>query len=148
MKVILKQDVPDVGKKMQIIEVKDGYAQNYLFRKKLAVPATDENMKALEAELAEIAAREAEIKAEAEKVKEVINLKTYALKVKCGSSGKLYGAITNQEIADCIGEKAGVSVDKRKISFDTIKSTGNYEIKIKLHPQVEAKVFLSVEAAE
>lgn len=148
MKVILKQDVEDVGKKMQIIEVKDGYAQNYLFKKKLAVPATDENMKALEAELAEIAAREAEIKAEAENIRDTINLKSFSLKVKCGSSGKLYGAITNQEVADCISQNAGVSIDKRKISFDTIKSTGNYEIRIKLHPQVEAKVFLVVEAAD
>ena len=64
------------------------------------------------------------------------------------SYGKLYGAITNQEVADCISQNAGVALDKRKISFDTIKSTGNYEIRIKLHPQVEAKVFLVVEAAD
>lgn len=146
MKVILKQDVEDVGKKMQVLEVKDGYAQNFLIKKKLAVPATDENMKKLEEELAEIAAEEARIKAEAEDVKAKINLKTFVLKTKCGTSGKLYGAITNQEVADCISKAAGVTIDKRKVTFDAIKNVGSYEVKLKLHPQVEAKVTLTVEA--
>jgi len=148
MKVILRQDVEDVGKKMQVLEVKDGYAQNFLFRKKLAVPATDENMKLLEQELADIAAREAEIKAEAEAVKAKIDLKSYVMKTKCGQNGKLYGAVTNQEIAECINREAGVNVDKRKVVCDTVKATGSYQVRIKLHPQVEAKVTLIVEAAD
>lgn len=146
MKVILKEDVIDIGKKMQVVEVKDGYAKNFLFKKKLAVVANDENMEILKQELAEIAAHEAMIKAEAESIKEKINSKTYTLKVKCGGGGKLYGAITNQEIADIINKEAGVNVDKRKVVCDNIKSVGTYDVKIKLHPQVEAKVSLNVEA--
>lgn len=148
MKVILKEDVPEVGKKMQVIDVKSGYATNFLFKKNLAVPATDKNMEALKQELAEIAQREAELKQAAEDIKNIINGKTYAMKIKCGKGEKLYGALTNQEVADFINKTSNVEIDKRRVVCENIKTLGEHEIKIKLHPQVEALVTLRVEALE
>ncbi len=148
MKVILKADVPEVGKKMQVIDVKSGYATNFLFKKNLAVPATDENMKALEQELAEIAQKEAELKQTAEDIKKIINGKAYTMKLKCGKGEKLYGALTNQEVADFISKTSNVEIDKRKVVCENIKTLGEHEVKIKLHPQVEALVTLKVEALE
>jgi large subunit ribosomal protein L9 len=146
MKVILKADVPEVGKKMQVIDVKSGYATNFLFKKNLAVPATDENMEALKQELADIAKREAELKQAAEDIKKIINGKTYTMKLKCGKGEKLYGALTNQEVADFINKTSNVEIDKRKVVCENIKTLGEHEIKVKLHPQVEALVTLKVEA--
>ncbi len=146
MKVILKSDVPEVGKKMQVIEVKSGYATNFLFKKNLAVPATDENMDALKQELADIAQHEAELKQAAEDIKGIINGKTYTLKIKCGKGQKLYGAITNQEIAELINKTSNVEIDKRKVVCGNIKTLGEHEVKVKLHPQVEAALTVLVEA--
>ncbi len=145
MKVILIKDVPDVGKIRQVVDVKEGYARNFLIKKKLALPANEENMKVLEAQLSQIAAEEARIKAEAEKIKQQINNKEIILKVKSGPEGRLYGAVTSQEIADALKKNENVEIDKRKIVSDTIKNTGKHEIKIKLHPQVDAVITLMVE---
>ena len=144
MKVILTQDVEDVGKKMQVVTVKDGYGQNFLIKKKLAVLATDENMKKLQQELARIAAEEAEMHKNAQDICEKIDGNRFDLPVRGGSSGKLYGSVTNQEVADCIKKASGIEVDKKKITFETIKTEGEYEARIKLHPQVEAKIILNV----
>lgn len=145
MKVILLKDVPDVGKIRQVVDVKEGYARNFLIKKKLALPANDENMKILEEQLAQIAANEAQIKADAQQIKDQIEGKEVLLKVKSGPEGRLYGAVTSQEIADALKRNEHVDIDKRKIVSDTIKNTGSYDIKIKLHPQVEALIKLIVE---
>ncbi|NLW69604.1 MAG: 50S ribosomal protein L9 [Eubacteriaceae bacterium] len=145
MKVILTQNVEDLGKRMQIVDVKQGYATNFLFKKNLALPATRENMKKLEKELAEIAANEAELKALAESNKELIEGYAMTMKVKSGPEGRLYGAVTTQEIADALLNEKGVNVDKRKIICENIKNIGNYTVKIKLHQQVEATIYLTIE---
>ncbi|MBR4396166.1 MAG: 50S ribosomal protein L9 [Eubacteriaceae bacterium] len=145
MKVILTENVEDLGKKMQIVDVKQGFANNFLFKKNLALPATKENIKKLEKELAEIAANEAELKALAEKNKELLDGYTMTMKVKSGPEGRLYGAVTTQEIADMLYTQKNINIDKRKIICDTIKDLGTYDIRIKLHQQVEAVIKLEVE---
>ena len=145
MKVILTENVEDLGKKMQIVDVKQGFANNFLFKKNLALPATKENIKKLEKELAEIAANEAELKALAEKNKELLDGYTMTMKVKSGPEGRLYGAVTTQEIADMLYTQKNINIDKRKIICDTIKDLGIYDIRIKLHQQVEAVIKLEVE---
>ncbi|MBR5995056.1 MAG: 50S ribosomal protein L9 [Eubacteriaceae bacterium] len=145
MKVILTENVEDLGKKMQIVDVKQGFANNFLFKKNLALPATKENIKKLEKELAEIAANEAELKALAEKNKELLDGYTMTMKVKSGPEGRLYGAVTTQEIADMLYAQKNINIDKRKIICDTIKDLGTYDIRIKLHQQVEAMIKLEVE---
>lgn len=145
MKVILLKDVDGIGKIRQVVDVKSGYATNFLFPNNLAAKATPENMKKLEKELAEIAAEEARIKAEAVKIKDQLNGKTVKLEAKGGPEGKLYGAVTSQDIADAIEKETGIKTDKRKIVFSTIKQTGSYPVKVKLHPEVEASITVDIQ---
>lgn len=141
MKVILLQDVKNVGKKGQIINAKDGYANNFLFPKNLAIEATDANLKNLEHTKKKKEEKENEIFQEAKILEQELLEKTIVIKSKTGESGKLFGSITTKEISDLLEEEHGISIDKKKFELDeTIKSVGQYFVKIKLHPSVNAKL--------
>ena len=133
MKVILQQDVKGQGKKGQLIEASDGYARNFLLPRKLAVPATAENLNTMKqqekAKKAQEAAEKAEAQAVAEKLKEAV----VKLTAKAGSGGRLFGAVTSKEISDALKEQYGLDVAKTKIVQDEpIKSFGTYQLKCKL----------------
>lgn len=141
MKVILLEDVKNVGKKGEIINAKDGYARNFLFPKNLAIEATTVNLKNLENARKHKEAREKEIYEEAEKLKEELEKITVVIKTKTGENGKLFGAVTTKEIAEYIEKEHSLGIDKKKFDLDEpIKSVGEYFVKIKLHPMVNAKV--------
>ena len=144
MKVILLQDVKSIGKQSQVLEVKTGYANNYLIPKKLAVVANDKNMQELERQLAEKRALEAKIKQEALDLKAKLNSKVVKLFANGGTEGRLYGAITSIDVAGAIKNEYAEEIDKRKIAMDNIKSVGSYNIKIKLHPEVDCEMVVSV----
>ena len=146
MKVILQQDVRGQGKKGQLVEVSDGYARNFLLPKKLAVPATAENVNTMKqqekARQAQMAAEKAEAQALAEKLKGI----QVKLAAKAGEGGRLFGAVTGKDIAEAVNKTAGVSIDKRKVVLDAdIKNYGQYEVEIKVYPSVTAKVTVVVE---
>lgn len=140
MKVILLQDVKKIGKKGDVIEASDGYARNFLFPKKLAQEATSTNLHILnnkkendrKQKLAEIEA--------AQKLAGELKGKEIAIKAKTGDSGKLFGAITSKDVAELINTQYKINVDKKKIVMDTIKLAGEYEIEIKLYPEVSTKM--------
>jgi large subunit ribosomal protein L9 len=141
MKVILLEDVKNVGKKGALINAKDGYANNFLFPKKLAIEATPANLKKLENAKRKQEEKEAEIFEEAKKLEEELMKVAIVIKTKAGENGKLFGSITTKEIAEHLEEKSGISIDKRKFELDdTIKSVGEYSVRIKLHPKVVAKI--------
>lgn len=141
MKVILLQDVKNVGKKGAIINAKDGYANNFLFPKNLAIEATPVNLKNLENAQKQKEAKEKELFEEAKKTEEELMKIAVVIKTKTGENGKLFGAITTKEIAENIEKEHGFAIDKKKYDLDQpIKSVGEYFVKIKLHPQVNAKV--------
>ncbi|MBP1927010.1 large subunit ribosomal protein L9 [Sedimentibacter acidaminivorans] len=141
MKVILLEDVKNVGKKGALINAKDGYANNFLFPKKLAIEATPANLKKLENAKRKQEEKEAEIFEEAKKLEEELMKVAIVIKTKAGENGKLFGSITTKEIAEQLEEKSGISIDKRKFELDdTIKSVGEYSVRIKLHPKVVAKI--------
>lgn len=144
MKVILLDDVKNVGKKGEIINAKDGYANNFLFPKKLAIEATTVNLKNLENAQKQKEAKEKEIFDEAKKLEEELMKITVVIKTKSGEHGKLFGAVTTKEIAEYIEKEHGFTIDKKKYDMDPIKSVGEYFAKIKLHPQVNAKVKIIV----
>ncbi len=148
MKVILLKDVPNVGKQQQVLDVKTGYANNFLLKKGLALVANDENMQKLNEQLAAQKELEEQIKQQAMDEKEIIQNKQVTLTTKSGPDGKLYGAVTTKDIAEAIKEKLDIEVDKRKIISDSIKITGTYTIKIKLHPDVEAQIDVIIESEE
>lgn len=141
MKVILLEDVKNVGKKGEIINAKDGYARNFLFPKNLAIEATTVNLKNLENAQKHKEAREKEIYEEAKKLEEELEKITVVIKTKTGENGKLFGAVTTKEIAEYIEKEHSLGIDKKKFDLDEpIKSVGEYFVKIKLHPMVNAKV--------
>ena len=137
MKVILQQDVKGQGKKGQLIEASDGYARNFLIPRKLAVPATAENLNTMKqqekAKQAQAAAEKAEAQAVAEKLQAVV----VKLTAKAGAGGRLFGAVTSKEISDALKEQYGLDVAKTKIVQDEpIKSFGTYQLKCKLGYEV------------
>ncbi|NLT94008.1 MAG: 50S ribosomal protein L9 [Clostridia bacterium] len=147
MKVILQEDIKGLGKKGEVVEVKEGYARNYLLPKKLAVEATQGNLKELDRQKQIKMAKAEKERQEAEKLAEKINEVTLTLKAKCGENGKLFGAVTSKDIAENLLKAYNINIDKRKIDLsENIKSTGDYAIKVKLHPQVVADLKVIVAA--
>ncbi len=147
MKVILQQDVKGQGKKGQMIEASDGYARNYLLPRKLAVEATADNVNKMKLQDKARAAREAAEKAEAQAVAARLKEITVKVAAKAGSGGRLFGAVTSKEIADCLKAQQGIDIAKTKIVQDEpIKSYGTYELKVKLGYEISG--VLKVQVAE
>lgn len=147
MKVILLQDIKNVGRREQIIEANDGYARNYLFPKKLAIEATKDNMLKLQAKKkADENRKNAEIEANKEVAKSIekIELK---IKAKAGENGKIFGGITSKEISEELKKQYKFDIDKKKIVVkDTIKNLGRFTIEIKFGDGIVAKLTIAVEA--
>ena len=145
MKLILLEDVKSVGKKGDIVNKNDGYALNYLIPKKLAVEATKANMNDLELKKKAEEKRKKEELEEAKKIAEKLNDKVVKVSVKAGENGKVFGSVTNKEIADALAKQTGMDIDKKKISFDApIKMVGRRIVKIKLHPQVTVELAVEI----
>lgn len=145
MKVILCADIKNVGKKDQIINASDGYARNFLFPKKLAVPADKENMSKLQAKQeSKQYKRDLELE-EAKKVAEKINEITLKITTKSGENGKIFGSITSKEIVQNLEEQFKIVVDKKKINLkEPIKSLGTTNVELKLFEGVNAKLKVMV----
>ena len=141
MKVILQQDVKGQGKRGQLVNVSDGYARNFLLPKKLAVPANADNMNKMimqdKAKKAQMEAEKAEAQATAEKLKELM----VKIPAKAGAGGRLFGAVTSQEIADALREQHGIELEKNKIvQAEPIKQFGSFEVKAKLGYEVSGTI--------
>ena len=148
MKVILLKDIKGTGKKDQIIEASDGFARNYLFPRKLAVEASASNLNAIEnAKSAQSHRKEVE-RQEAQELARKMGDMVVEIAVRAGENGRLYGKVTNQEVADALKAKYGMDVDKRKISVGAIKEVGAAEAVIKLYPEITAKVKLNIVAKD
>ncbi|GIO44466.1 MULTISPECIES: 50S ribosomal protein L9 [Paenibacillus] len=144
MKVIFLKDVKGQGKKGEIKEVSEGYAQNFLIPRGLVRPATDGNVKTLENQTAAEAKRKEREKEEAAELGKKLEEMTVTLKAKAGEGGRLFGAITSKQVAEAL-EKAGVKIDKRKIEMhDPIRSLGVTQVPVKLHPEVKSTVKVQV----
>ncbi|GIP51011.1 MULTISPECIES: 50S ribosomal protein L9 [Paenibacillus] len=138
MKVIFLKDVKGQGKKGEIKEVSEGYAQNFLMPRGLVRPATDGNVKTLENQTAAEVKRKEKEKEEAQALGKKLEEMTVTLKAKAGEGGRLFGAITSKQVAEAL-EKAGVKIDKRKIEMhDPIRTLGVTQVPVKLHPEVKA----------
>ncbi len=148
MKVILVSDVKALGKKGQIVEVAEGYARNFLLPRKLASEASQGAVAILaEQERAKKKRADANL-AETKKLAELLESKPVSVRAKCGGNGKLFGTVTNAQIADAIGEAFSVDVDRHKIELKAqIKALGSYPVEIKLGNHVVAKTTVTVIAA-
>lgn len=145
MKIILTEDVKKIGKKGEVVNVKQGYFRNYILPNNLGVEANKENLAKLYEHIKQLKKEEDEnIKAAMEN-KEKIEKTEVIIKVKAGENGKLFGSITNMDIKKALDEK-NIEVDKKKIDKADIDSLGDYEVTIKLYQQVSAKLKVKVEA--
>lgn len=140
MEVILLEDVEKLGKKGDRVQVKDGYARNYLIPKKIAFPATPSGIKRFEEEQKHRAIRELKIQREAEELAKALRKVSCTAEVVVGEDDRVFGAVTAADIADLLAAQ-GFEIDKRKIVLDEpLKALGVYTIPIHLHKDVEAKI--------
>ena len=145
MKVILKQDIKNVGKKNEIINAADGYARNFLFPKKKAVEANAENLAKLKSKNDSIAYKKEMDLQEAKEIAKKINDITLTLKVKSGENGKIFGGVTAKEIAEELKKSHGIEIDKKKVVLnETIKNIGRFSVEIKLNEGVSAKLTIQI----
>ena len=146
MKVILLQDVKGKGKKGQMIEVSDGYARNFMLPRKVAIEATADAVNTMRMNDKATQERIAREKAEAMDTSKKLRELTVVVKAKGGGAGRLFGSITNQEIAEALKASAGVALDKRKIVIsDPIKTVGTYTVTCKLGYEITAPLTVKIE---
>ena len=147
MKIILKKDIANLGEAGDVVEVKTGYALNYLVPQGFASVGTPSALKQHAETLRQRAHKEAKLVAEAQALAAKIEALTVALTAKVGESGKLYGAVTSSQVAESLAAQ-GVEVDKRNVTLPEIKELGEYEGKVKCYKGVFATVKVSVNAEE
>ena len=145
MKVILTQDVKGKGKKGQMLEISDGYARNYLLPRKLAVEATADAVNTMRMNDKAAAERAAKERAEAVETSKRLRDMILVVNAKGGGAGRLFGSVTNQEIADALKASAGIVLDKRKIVIsDPIKNVGTYTVQCKLGYEISAPLTVKI----
>ena len=145
MKVILLQDIKGTGKKEQIVEVSDGYGRNYLLPRKLAREATAEALNSLERAKGADKHREEVRRQQAEVLSRELKGKVVQLEVRGGENGKLFGSITNDQIASALKDQHGLEIDKRKLEQEEpIKSAGQSFVTLKLYPGISTRMIVNV----
>lgn len=146
MNVILREDIAGVGRRGDIVTVADGHARNYLLPRGLALVATDGAINQANAMRRARDLREANDREAARTVAEALTAKTFTLKAKAGNEGRLFGSVTTADIATALAAQAGVSLDRKKIVAQPIRTTGSHSAVVRLHADVECTVKLSVVA--
>ena len=148
MKVILLQDVKGKGKKGQMLEVSDGYARNYMLPRKIAIEATADAVNTMRMNDKAAAEKAAKERAEALEISKQLREMTLVVTARGGGAGRLFGSVTNQEIADALAAKTGIKLDKRKIVIaDPIKAVGTYTMQCKLGYEITAPLTVKIEEA-
>lgn len=148
MKLILLSDVKALGKKGALVDVAEGYARNFLLPRKLAIEANKGALTMLSEQQAAKQKREAQQLAETQQLAQLLESKPVAVRAKAGGNGKLFGTVTNADIADAISQTFAVSVDKHKVEVkNAIKALGTYPVEIRLGKNIVAKTTVSVVAA-
>jgi large subunit ribosomal protein L9 len=146
MEVILTQDVAKLGYKDDIVKVKNGYANNFLFPKGLAVMATTAMRKIHAENLKQRSFKEEKLKLEAEKLGATISALTITVGAKAGASGKIFGSVNAIQVAEALKTQHNVDVDRKKITVDDIKELGSYKAKANLHREVKVEFAVEVVA--
>jgi large subunit ribosomal protein L9 len=144
MKVILLEDVKGLGKADDIVEVSDGYARNFLFKKNLALESTPANMNAIKLKKGSLAEKSRRELAEAQETGRMLSGQKVMLEMKTGEGGRLYGAVTAMDIAGALAKK-GHKVDKKQITIKSpIKMIGSFEVGLRLHAEVTVNITVEV----
>lgn len=145
IRVILKEEVKSLGRAGDIVNVSHGYARNFLFPRKLAVEATKASISELEAKKKLLLEKEKEVKLEAEKLTQELESLNIEIETKVGEDGKLFGSITPKDITEAIAKISKIEIDKKDVLLkNNIKSVGEYEVEVKVRPEVSAKVKIKI----
>ena len=148
MKVILLQDVKGQGKKGQLIDVSDGYARNFLLPRKLAQEATADNVNTMKMNDKALQEKRQKEREQAVALEKVLKAMTLTVTAKGGGAGRLFGSVTNAEIADALAKQHKIELDKRKIVLkDPIKNVGTYTVTCKLGYEVNAELTVEIKEA-
>ena len=145
MKVILQQDVKGQGKKGQLVEVSEGYARNFLLPRKMASPADSSAVNAMNIQKSAAQHRKFEAGVKARELAKKLDNAMVKVPVRVGENGKMFGTVSGKEVAAAIEEQLGLTVDKKKISLDTVRSIGEYVAKLSLFEEVKASLKVIVE---
>jgi len=146
MEIILTQDVKNLGYKNDIVNVKPGYARNFLIPQGMAILATESARKVLAENMRQQAYKQEKIKKEAQELAAVLEGLSLRIPAKAASTGKIYGSVNNVQIANAIKEAKGIEIDRKHILVDddTIKEVGNYKAKVRLHKDVTVEISFEV----
>ena len=148
MRIILRQDVDELGLEGDIVNVANGYGRNYLIPKGMGLEASPQNIKALELQSKKIEVRRVKAREAAEKIKQKVEGTVLTLSQKSGEEGKLYGSVTSMDIASAL-EKQDIVIDRRKVLLEKpIKSLGEFEVPVKIYPEITALIRVVVESSE
>lgn len=145
MKIILLKDVKNMGKKGDVLEASDGYARNYLFPRKLAQEATQENLYIVNLKKENERRIKLEETEAAQKLADLLRNKDLIIKTKVGENGRLFGAITNKDVAELINKTFNTDFDKKKVLVGTIKLVGSYDVEVKIYPEISTKLKVTVQ---
>jgi large subunit ribosomal protein L9 len=144
MKVVLLADVKGSGKKDQIVEVSDGYARNFLFPKKLAIPADNQAINIIKNKEASQAHKVEVERAEARDIAAKLENAIVKIETGAGADDRLYGAVTSKDVVEALKAQHGISVDKRKVTMDPIKTLGKYTPAVKLYADISGTIHVHV----
>lgn len=147
MNIILKTDIAGLGYKNDTVMVKPGYGRNYLIPQGYAMMATDSNKKIVAENIRQAAHKAEKLKSDAQAIADGIGDMTLTIPAKAGDSGKIFGRVTNTQVAEALREK-GFDIDRKKITVEDVKTLGTYEASLDLHKEVKHKVKFEVVAAE
>jgi large subunit ribosomal protein L9 len=145
MKIILLKDVKNLGKKGDVLEASDGYARNFLFPRKLAQEATQENLHIVNLKKENERRIKLEETEAAQKLADLLRNKELTIKTKVGENGRLFGAITNKDVAELINKTFDTDFDKKKVLVGTIKLVGTYDVEVKIYPEISTKLKVTVQ---
>jgi large subunit ribosomal protein L9 len=143
MKIILKENLKNLGAQGDVVNVKDGYANNYLFPRGLAIMATPSNLKMLEENNRQGALKREKLKADAEVMAEKLKDLKISIGMKAGANGKIFGSVTPLQVSQAL-KNTGYDIDRRKIEVADIKSLGTYEATLNLHRDVAVNITVEV----
>ena len=148
MRIVLRDDVDNLGKKGDLVDVADGYARNYLVPRGLALKASAGSQKQADAMRRNRDARERRDREGAQALAAQFEGRTITIKARAGGEGRLFGSVTAADIAEAVQKQTGADIDRRKLSLDEpLKEIGGVDLQIRLHPDVVATIHVEVEAA-
>lgn len=149
MKLILLADVKTLGKKGDLVDVSDGYGQNFLIPRKLAATATDGAVKKRTKEMADQSSKKARELESAKALAASLEVKPLVIKMKVGSNGKLFGSVTAADLSKAVKEQFGVSLEKKTIDVpSSLRSVGEHTVKARVYKGVDAKISVRIESEE